>query len=126
MSEAAVGAHLEEPLNVLSELGFEHVGGHLQVLALLVVADTVEEPPGHALAFGVVDEVGDLVALLLVELAGPDAGVDAEDLADEEAEPAPHALDLLQRVRHCPLAVDVGVQDTVDMLEVGFRVFDNQ
>ena len=124
--ETAVGPHLEEPFNVFSELGFKDVGGHLQVLAFLVIADPVKEPPGHTLSFGVVDEVGDFVALLLVELTGSDPRVDPEDLADQEPKSPSHTLNLLECVGHGPLAVDVGVQDTVDVLEVGLGVLDDQ
>ena len=118
MSQTTVGSHLEQPLDVLSQLGFQHVGGHLQVLALLVVAEPVEEPLGNSVSFGVVDEAGDGVALLFVELTSSDAGVDSEDLADEEPESPSHSSDGLEGVRDCSLSVNVGVEDTQDVLEV--------
>lgn len=126
MSETSVGSHLEESLHVFSELGFEDVRGHLQVLALLVVADSVEEPTRYSVPFGVVDDVGDAVAVLLVELACSDPRVDPEDLADEEAEPPADSLDLFEGEGDGPLAVDVGVEDTVDVLKVGVCVFDDE
>lgn len=126
MSQTTVGSHLEQPLDVLSQLGLQHVGGHLQVLALLVVAEPVEEPLGNSVSFGVVDETGDGVALLLVELSGADTGVDPEDLANEEAEPAAHSLDLLECEGDGPLAIDVGVEDTMDVLEAGVSILDDK
>ena len=124
--ETSVASDFEQPLDVLSELGFEHVRGHLQVLALLVISLPVEEPPGDAVSLWVVDEVGDGVALGLGELSGPEFGVEPEDLADEEAEPASDTLDLVEGEGDGPLAVDVGVEDTMNMFEGILGVFNNE
>ncbi len=124
--QTSVAPDLEESLDVFSELGLEDVGGHLEVLALLVVSLPVEEPPGDSVAFGVVDDIGDGVALGLSEFSGSEFGVDPEDLADEEAKPASNSLDLVEGEGDGPLAVDVGVQDTMDVFECILGVFDNQ
>lgn len=93
--EASVASDFEESLDVFSQLGFEHVGGHLQVLALLVIALSVEEPPGHAVSLGIVDEVSNGIALGLSQLSGPELGIESEYLADEEAKPPADTLDLI-------------------------------
>ena len=124
--ETAVASDFEEPLDVLPKLGFEHVGGHLQVLALLVIALPVEEPPGHTVTLGIVDEVSDGIALGLSQLSGPEFRVESEYLADEEAEPPSDSLDLIEREGDGAFAIDVGVEDTVNMLEGIFCVFNNE
>ena len=124
--QASVGPDLEQPLDVLAQFGFQDVRSHLQVLPFLVVPDSVQEPSRHAVSFGVVDYVGDAVTLLLVELSGSDPGVDSEDFADEETKAPADSFDLLEGEGDGPLAVDVGVEDTVDVLEVGVCVFDDQ
>ena len=126
VSKTSVGSNLEQSLDIFSEFGFEDVGGHLQVLAFLVVADSVEEPSRDSVTFGVVDDVGDSVALLLVEFSGSDPGVDPEDLADEEAESPSDSLDLFEGEGHGPLAVNVGIEDTMNVFEVVLCVFDDQ
>lgn len=124
--ETPVGPHLEQPLDVLSELGFQDVGGHLDVLALLVVALPVEEPSGNAVAFGFGNELGDGVALGFSELTGSELGVDPQDFADEEAEASADSLDFIEGEGDGALSVDVGVEDTVNVLEVVLSVFDDQ
>ena len=124
--QTPVALDLVHPLDVLPQLGLQHVGGHLHVLALLVVPDPVQEPPGHSVPLGVVDDTGDGVALFLGELAGPDSGVDPEHFADQEPVPAAHASDFLECEGHCALAINVGIQDTMDVLECVVGVFDDE
>ena len=118
VSNTLVGLHLLHSLDVLSQLGLQDIGGHLQVLSLLVISLPVEEPSGHSSSLGVVDQGGNLFGLGLAELSGSDSGVDSEDLADEEPESPSHSSDGFEGVRDCSLSVNVGVEDTQDVLEV--------
>ena len=126
VSKTSVAPDLEQSLDVFSELGFEDVGGDLQVLALLIVSLSVEEPPGDAMAFRISNEISNGIALGLVELTGSELGVKSEDLADEEAEPSTDTLDLVECEGDGSLTVDVGVENTVNMLEGVLSVFDDQ
>lgn len=126
MPETSVASDLEEPLDVFSELGFEDVGGYLQVLSLLVVSLSVEEPSGDAVALGIGNKVSDGIALSLGELSCSEFRVEPEDLADEESEPSADTLDLVEREGDGSLTVDVGVENTVNMLEGVLSVFDDQ
>lgn len=126
VSKTAVGSHLEKPFDVFSELGFKDVGSHLEILSFLVIAESVQEPSRNSLSFGVGDDVGDFVALLLVKLSGSDPGVDSEDLADEETESPADTLDLFQSIGDSSLSINVGVQDTMNVLEISFCVFDDE
>ena len=126
VSKTTVGAHLEQSFDIFSQFGFQNVGGHLQVLSLFVITNSVEEPTGDALSFGIVDDIGDFVALFFIKLTSSNAGVDSQNLADEEAESATDSFDFLKSIRDCSLAIDVGVEDTMDVLEVSIRVFDDE
>jgi len=124
--ETSVAPDLEESLDVFSELGFEDVGGDLQVLALLVVSLSVEEPSGDTVALGIGNKVSDGIALSLGELSCSELRVESENLADEESEPSADTLDLVEREGDGSLTVDVGVENTVNMLEGVLSVFDDQ
>ncbi len=126
VSQTSVAPDLEESFDIFSELGFEHVGGNLEVLAFLVVPLSVEEPFRDTVAFGVGDKVCNGIALGLSELTGSELGVNSEDLADEESEPSADTLDLVEREGDGSLTIDVGVKDTVNMLEGVLSVFDDQ
>jgi len=126
VSQTSVGSHLEKPLNVLSQFGFENVGGHLQILAFLVVTLSVEEPTGNAVAFGLSDELGNGVALGFGEFTGSEFRIDPEDFADKESEASADALDFIEGEGDSALSVNVGVEDTVNVLEVVLSVFDDE
>ena len=98
----------------------------MEVLAFLVVSQSVEEPSWDSLSFRVGDDVCYFIALLLVELSSSDARVDSKDLADQETESPTNSLDLFQSIRNSPLPVNVSIEDTMNVLEVCFCVFDNQ
>lgn len=126
VSNTPVGSDLEQSLDILSELGFEHVRSHLEVLAFLVVTLSVEEPSGDTVSFRLVDEFSDGVALGFGEFSGSKLGIDPQDFADEESEASSDSLDFVEGEGDSPFAVDVGVEDTVNVFEVVLRVFDDE
>lgn len=71
VSEAAVGADLLEPLEVLAELGVDAVGQDLVRLSIDDVLLPVEEPVGDLELLRVLDDGDDPLELVRVELAGP-------------------------------------------------------
>lgn len=124
--ETFVASDLVESLDVFSELGLEDVGGHLEVFAFLVVLLPVQEPSGDSVSFGIIDDVGNPVALLLGQLTGADTGIDAEDLADQESKSAADSLNLVEGEWHCSFSIDVGVEDTMNVFECILSVLDDQ
>ena len=62
----------------------------------------------------------------LIEFSGSEFGVESKNFADEESEPSANTLDFVEGKRDCSLPIDVGVEDTVNVLEGVFRVFDDQ
>ena len=126
VSETSVRSHLEESFDIFSQLGFQDVGGHLEVFAFFVVALSVEEPTRNAMAFGFSNYLGNSVSLLFGKFSSSEVRVDSEDFADEVTETSSDSLDFVEGEGDSSFAVNVGVQDTVNMLEVVFCVFDNQ
>jgi hypothetical protein len=64
--------------------------------------------------------------LSLGELSGSESGVDPEDLADEKSESSADTLNFVECEGDGSLTVDVGVENTVNMLEGILGVFDDQ
>jgi hypothetical protein len=126
VSETSVGSDLEESLNVFSELGLEDVGGHLEVLTLFVVTLSVKEPSGDTVTLWLSNDFSDGVGLFFAEFTSSEFGVDSEDFADVEGPPSSDSLDSINGVWDAPLAVNVGVKDTMNVLEVVLRVLDDQ
>lgn len=124
--ETSVASDFEESLDVLSEFGLQHVGSHLQILALLVIPLPVEEPSWHAVTLRIIDKISNGIALGLSEFSGSKFGVESEDLADEESEPPSNSLNLVECEGDSSLTIDVGVENTVDVLEGVLGVFDDQ
>ncbi len=124
--ETSVGLDLVQSFDIFSELGLQNVGCHLQVLALFVISEPVEEPSGDSVSFGVVNDVSNSIALFFGELACSEPGVNSQDLADEESESSADTSDCLEGEGYSSFTVDVGVEDTVDMLEGVVSVFDDQ
>ena len=126
MSDTLVTSDLIKSFDVFSELGFEDVGSDLEVLSFLVVFLSVEEPSWDTVSFGVVDDVGDTVALGFSQLSGSESWVDSEDFTDQEAVSPSDTLDFVKSVRNGSLTIDVGVKNTMNVLEVTICVFNNQ
>ena len=126
VSETSVGLDLVHSFDILSEFGLENVGGHLQVLTLLVVSQSVEEPSGDTISFGVIDDVSDSIGLLFVQFTSSESRVQSQDLADQETESPTHTSDVFQGEGDGSLPIDVGVQNTMDVLKIVLSVFDDQ
>jgi hypothetical protein len=126
VSNTFVASDFIQSFDIFSELGFEDVGSHLEVLAFLVILLSVQKPSGYAMSFRVGDYVGNTIALGFSQLAGSEPGVDSEDFADEEAKSSSDTFDFIESVWDCAFPVDVSVENTMDMLEGVVSVFDDE
>jgi hypothetical protein len=126
VSNTFVASDFIQSFNIFSELGFEDVGCNLEVLAFFVIFLSVQEPSWDTVSFRVGDNVSDTVTLGFSQLTGSESGVDSQDLADEEPKSSPNTLDLVKSVWDGSLTVDVGVENTVNMLEGVISVFDDK
>jgi hypothetical protein len=126
VSQTSVTSDFEESFYVLSEFGLEDVRSHLEILSFPVVSLSVEEPSGNTVTFGVIDDASNWIALGLSKLSGSEFWVDSEDLTDEESESSANSLNLVERKRYSPFTIDVGVEDTMNVLESVLSVFDDE
>lgn len=90
----------------------------MQILSLLVISLTIQEPTRDSPSFRIVDEAGNLLGLLLSQFTCSNFRVDTKDLAYEEPEPTTNTSDGLKGIRHSPHAINVCVENTQDVLEV--------
>lgn len=98
----------------------------MQIFAFFVVSDSVEEPSGNAMSFRVIDDVCDSITLFFVEFSCSDSGVDAKNFADEEAKPSSNSFNFFEGKGNSSFSIDVGVENTMDMFEVGISVFNDE
>ena len=116
MAETAVGADLLEALEVVAELRVDAVGKNLGALAVDNVPLPVQEPRGDLELRRVLHDGHDPLELVRVELAGALREVDVGLFADDVGVPPANTLDLRQRVHDLALAVDIGVEQTQNVL----------
>ena len=126
VSDTLVTSDFIQSFDVFSELGFEDVRGDLEVLSFLVILLSVEEPSWDTVSFGVSDDVGNTVALGFSELTCSESGVDSEDFADEETKSSSDTFDFIEGVGDGSFTVNVGIQDTMNVLESVISVFDDE
>jgi hypothetical protein len=140
VTETTVGADLLQPLEILTELGVDTVGDDLEVLAIGNVTLSVEEPGGDLVLRGVLDDGdntleffgGDFTsAVILISTFVsqkkkmclsfqniPLVQINIGLLADQVGVTTTNTLDLGQGVHNLLFAIDVGVEQTNNVLEV--------
>ena len=119
VSETSMLSDLLHSLNVLSDFGFEQVGGSVEVAAVAVVVATVDEPLGNSEGDRVSDDLLDLLPSLFADFSGTGVEVDLGDLADQVGESGADSSDGGQGEGDLALAFQVGVQHSDNVLELG-------
>jgi hypothetical protein len=64
--------------------------------------------------------------LSLSEFTSSELGVESENFADQESESSTNSLDFIEGERDGSLTIDVGVEDTMNVLEGVLSVFDDE
>ena len=118
VSETSVHSHLFHSLNVFSELGVQIVGSNLLVLSVLDVLSLVQEPLRESVTFWVSDDFGDLVDLGFGKFTSSLGGVYSCLLAQSDSKSSAKTSDGSDCVWDESLTIDVGIQDTDNVLEV--------
>ena len=78
------------------------------------------------MSFRIVDKIGNSIGLSFSEFTCSEFGIESEDFADQESESSTNSLDFVESEGDCSLSVDVGVEDTMDVLEGVLSVFDDE
>lgn len=117
VTDTTVSANLLQALKIVTEADINGVAAHVLGLAALGATLTVQEPLGDLVLGGVSDDVGDLLQLVNGEGASAALDIDARLLADHVGEADTDTLDHAEREGDLALAIDVGVQQTHQVLE---------
>ena len=117
VTHTTVSADLLQALKIVTEADINGVAAHVLGLAALGAALTVQEPLGDLVLGGVGDDVGDLLKLFNGEGASAALDVDARLLADHVGEADTDTLDHAEREGDLAATIDVGVQQTHQVLE---------
>ncbi|KAJ8574570.1 hypothetical protein ON010_g4644 [Phytophthora cinnamomi] len=118
VTQTTVSVDLLEALVVLAPLALQVVGHDLRVLARLEVLLSVQEPHGDLELQRVLDDGHDALDLVVGQLAGALGDVHLGLLADHDGEAAAHTLDGGQSDPHLAATINVGVENTENVLEV--------
>ena len=118
VTKTAVGTDLLHPLNVIAELGIEVLREHLGILPRFEILLPVEEPKWDLELAGVLDDRDEFFDFIGRQFTGALVDVDFSLLADKIGETTSEALDLCEAKDDVPLALNVGVEDTQDVLEL--------
>lgn len=123
VTNTTVSADLLQAFQVFTELVVKGVGQELAVLAILAVLLTIEEPVWDLVLAGVLHDGDDAFEVGSIEFTSALAHVDFSLAADETSIAATATLDGSQGELDLLLTVNVGVEDTQNVLES--RLFGN-
>jgi len=113
-----MGADLLQALQVLTELVVQDVGQHLGGLAVLVVTLSVQEPVGDLVLTGILHDGDKLLNLFLSEFSSSPGQGDVGLLETQVGVTTSNTLDRGQGEHDAGLAINVGVENTKNVLEV--------
>jgi hypothetical protein len=126
VSNTLVTSDFVQSFDVFSQFGLEDVRSDLEIFAFFVISLSVQEPSGDSVSFGIVNDVGNTVALSFSEFTGSDGWVDSQNFADEESKSSADTFDFVKSVGYGSFTIDVGVQNTMNMFEVVLSVFNDE
>jgi len=123
VAETAVCPNLLQTLQIVTELRVDGVGEDLAVLAIDNVPLPVQEPCGDLELRRVLDNGDKPLKLVRVELTGTFVQVNIGLLANDVGVATTDTLDFGQGVHDLALAINIGVEETQNVLKllVGFR-----
>lgn len=117
MTNTTVSADLLQAFHIFTELVVKTVGQEMAVLAVLGVLLTVEEPIGDLVLAGVLHDGNDAFHVSSVHFTGALAHVDFSLAADQTSITTTATLDGSKGELDLLLTVNVGVEDTQNVLE---------
>ena len=126
MSDTLVTSDLVQSFDIFSEFGLKDVRSNLEILSFLVILLSVEEPSWDSVSFWIVDDVGNTITLGFGQLSGSESWIDSENFTDEETKSSSNTFNFIKSVRNGSLTINVGVKNTMNVLEVSISVFNNE
>jgi len=126
VSDTLVTSDLVQSFDIFSEFGLKDVRSNLEILSFLVILLSVEEPSWDSVSFWIVDDVGNTITLGFGQLSGSESWIDSENFTDEETKSSSNTFNFIKSVRNGSLTINVGVKNTMNVLEVSISVFNNE
>jgi hypothetical protein len=114
-----VGPDLLHPLNIITQLGIKVLREHLGILSSPEILLPVEEPHGDFELTGVLDNGNKFFDLVGGQFTRTFVDVNFCLFADEVSETASKTFDFCEAEDDISLALNVGVEDTQDVLKLG-------
>ena len=118
VTNTSVLLDLFHALNVFSDLDFEVVRADVHIQAISEVVTPVESPHGDIERAGIVDYFGNLVPVLLRNLACAELSRDVGSTEDHVREAAADSLDRGDSIAYASASLEVGVEHTDDVFEI--------
>lgn len=117
VSDTSVSSDLLQSLQVVSQLGLHVVGQDMVVLAVNLVLLSVQEPSWDLVVGWILHDGDNSLQLFLGQLTGTLLQVNVGLLAHQVGVSSAHTSDLGQGVHDLDSTINVGVQQTQDVLE---------
>jgi hypothetical protein len=117
--QTAVGADLLQALNVITKLGSNVLRKDLRVFSSLEVLLSVQKPQRDLELTRILNDGHKLLNFIGCELSGALVDVDFGFFADQIGEPTTDATDLCKTKDNVTLALNVGIENTQNVLEFG-------
>ena len=115
--QTAVSTDLLHSFNIVTQLGGNALCKDLGVLSSLPVLLSVQEPKRNLELTGILNNSDQLLNLIGTQFTGALVDIDLGLLTDEVSESATKTLDFCKSKDHIALSLNVGVQNTKNVLK---------
>ena len=126
VSDTLVTSDFVQSFDIFSQFGLKNVGSNLKVLSFFVIFLSVEEPSWNSMSFWIVNDVSNTITLSFSEFTSSEFWVDSENFADKESESSSNTFDFIKSVWDGSFSINVGVKNTMNMLEVSIGVLNDE
>mmetsp|Transcript_7643 Transcript_7643/g.21804 ORF Transcript_7643/g.21804 Transcript_7643/m.21804 type:complete len:144 (-) Transcript_7643:21-452(-) len=119
VTKTAVSTNLFHTFDIITELGVEVLCENLRVFSALEILLPVEEPKRNFELTGILDNCYKFFNLVSRQLSSAFVDIDFGLLADQVCKTTSKTLDFCEAEDDVPLALNVGVDNTQDVLKLG-------
>jgi len=119
VTQSTVDTNLLQTLQILTQLVIQVIGKELAELAILAILLTIEEPVGNLVLTRILHDGDDTLQVLLTDIAGTHSQINVSLTAHHRGKTTATALDGGQGKVDLLATVNVGVEDTENVLEAG-------
>jgi hypothetical protein len=98
----------------------------LEIFTFFEIFISVKEPSWDAVSLWVVNDVGNTIALSFSQFSSSKFWIDSEDFTNKESKSSSNTLNFVKSVRNGSFTINVGVENTMNMLEVSISVLNDE